>query len=207
MFSAQTDRNTAHSFAKTRLNLPLSSQAWLAGHFKPQNVGVTMSDLEGYYENIHEAEATDASDKHPLRDRCCHRVLFLTGSSHEAAHTIIEKLSDSNPRPLFRHLRDHQKGKWTVGLTIDTQFPDFSQSPDRSPNPRFVFVRNVRRIGGSQLGCLTRIELVSFCLAPTPLPQFLVQLLLTQMGPPRSGKRYMRDVPFSPSNEVSSDKF
>ena len=35
---------------------------------------------------------------------------------------------------------------------IDTQFPNFSQSPDRLPNPRFLFVRIVRRIGGGQLG-------------------------------------------------------
>ena len=35
---------------------------------------------------------------------------------------------------------------------IDTQFPGFSRSPDRSPNPQIVFDQIVWRIGGGQFG-------------------------------------------------------
>ena len=39
----------------------------------------------------------------------------------------------------------------TIFKMIESQ-SDFSQTPGRSPNPRLLFARIVRRIGGGQLG-------------------------------------------------------
>ena len=37
-------------------------------------------------------------------------------------------------------------------ILIEPQLSNFSQIKDRSPNPQFLFVRIVGRIGGGQLG-------------------------------------------------------
>ena len=100
MFSAQTDRNKAELQRRDSISPKFPC------------LEDTRSGLEGYYEHVHEAEATDASDKHQLRDHCCHGSLFLAGSTHEAAHTRIE--SDRiicRFEPKFCHLQGNQKGK------------------------------------------------------------------------------------------------
>ena len=95
MFSAQTDRNKAELQRRDSISPKFPC------------LEDTRSGLEGYYEHVHEAEATDASDKHQLGG-----VLFLAGSTHEAAHTRIEsdrKICRFEPK--FCHLQGNQKGK------------------------------------------------------------------------------------------------